>query len=413
MKINARKVVLASAVATLVGGLAVGGMALLGSSLSYKEFRLQDVRFTKFNNPYNIYNVALPLLMRACLFNVTTQPEQKVLLTVKKVNHLSLPSVYETNNTFLWDSQNFEHVHSRKLWETLSLLLRTGNMHCSDQAALAAKILGPDFELFRIRNVLGHTFEEILHDSRWIILDPQYDMRFRNKDGRLATFEDVRAYWDDDESLRIPEPLTNRTKIYLDKFRTDVEARKKPDFYKPKWAELQRLDYYLGHSVKEMTGLMELGGADIQARFVVEYLAFVRANVFAILENSPNPCETAAEVQDFFLSAIQAEYCPKYAEDFDGIFMARNYQALGRFDKALAELEKLPRTNQVELFTSQVLAEMGDAKAHAALAGALRNNTFYCYDAWRLSGEFVNPDDPERFKNFEFRCFDLDQSQAN
>ncbi len=79
--------------------------------------------------------------------------------------------------------------------------LMTGNGACASYAAVLARILKSDDMQVRIGQMKvngyygGHMFVETKTESGWVVLDPMFNLVFKNGDGKIAGFKELQQNW--------------------------------------------------------------------------------------------------------------------------------------------------------------------------------------------------------------------------
>lgn len=364
-----------------------------------KGFSLADVRATQANTNYEIYDFILPALISAVIFEAKDAPAERLEKAVAFVNFYSTPGDYEScpglGTDIPWD-------------RNASLKLRSGNIYCSEQSSLATLILGPLFPLQALRDVRAHTFHEVLFKDRWAIVDPMFDMRIKNGKGEPASFKDIQAYLaGNSTALRLPNKTLDRTQRYLDRFRKEnyVKVRHKFEGH----LKAPRVNWSQGVGLPVATAIEQLkaNGQDVETQDSPAYLRYIRNNIVTALSFNKDPKAAAYLFQDYFFHRIAKDISAKVHTQpaLDLIYFARNYQVLGRYDKAMKVYQALEQTPQIAFYKAQIHFMRKDKDALLSLREALQDNRFYKWMVWKLTGKHFAEGDHEILSRFDYRLY--------
>jgi len=317
----------------------------------------------------------------------------------RHINFYATPGKYERFKGLGTDAPNFFNA---------SLMMASGNMLCSEQATLAVQAFSHQYKQSRL-DLVGHTNGELFINGRWVIVDPMFDMHIKNRDGLPASFDEIQRYLQGDRSiLRLPKKLLLRTQKYLDlykkeRFKASPTAPRKTYFGNRFTSPTFRSDINIGVSPEKIVQALKEIGIDFDKTFTPHYLAlYVMPNIIYLLENSEDPAQKADFIQDVLLEKIQNDPSTKIPFS-QKLFLARQYQILNRFDKAMALYNKMKQTERVKFYKAQIYFQRGEKKAFKSLRRYLGNDLYYKYMYFKLFNRFLEETDKELLENFAFR----------
>ena len=227
-----------------------------------------DIRFNDIYHPKLIYDALLPILLRHKVTNPHDPDIRQIETLVRHINFYATPGRYQRFDGLGTNGMNFENA---------SLMLASGNMLCSEQSTIVIQAFASSFKQSRL-DVVGHTNGELFVDNRWIIIDPMFDMRIKNRNALPASMNDIKAYLAGDETaLRLPKKLLPRTKQYLalyqkENFRVAPDAPRKTHFGNRRTVPLLQKNVNLGIHPEKMIQALKQHGIDINRNFTPEYL---------------------------------------------------------------------------------------------------------------------------------------------
>ncbi len=372
--------------------------------LSYGSFKLNTLLFTKINNAFRVYDFVFPTLVRFSIINDKDSAKTKIIKTVKFINFYSTPGRY-TRYKGLGSGGPW--------WKNGSLMLSSGNLLCSEQASLATLILKTDFKYFALRDVTHHTFFEAFNNNHWSILDPMFDNRIRNKEGRIVSFDDIQAYLKGEKgALKLPKHISARTKFYLGLFRKETYKPIRMAFGQHIVFPSENLNLFVGMGINEFLYLLKSHNLGLNSKVSYPYLVYVRNNIIKILQNTPQKRRKTLiyKIQDYFFEKMALESMKGWLPpQLDSIYTARNYQFLGRYTYALNIFNSLKQTRQILFYTAQIYFKTKNRKKFNNLARRLKTNIYYRYMYWLLNKQYLLKSDPKTFDNFKYRLVDYDR----
>ncbi len=365
-------------------------------------FNLENIKFSKYNNAYDIYDFIFPILLRNTIIKDNFSNQQKVITTIKFVNFYSTPGRYKDFNGL---------GTGAPWWRNSSLMLSSGNLLCSEQSSLATLILKPDFKFFALRDVTNHTFHEVKIGERWEIIDPLYDNRILDNKNLLVTFNEIQDYLNGNKKiLKLPLNPSTRTKKYLSLFKKETYKPVRMKFGQHIVFRPENINRFIGIPVDSFIKILKKYNFDINKKLCYPYLAYIRNNINYILSKSKNRKKLINTIQDFFFSKFSKQLIKGWiSSDVDILYEARNYQFLGRFNKALKIYTDLPQTEQILFYKSQIYFKLKDTKNFNMLKDKLRKNIYYRYMYWLLNKKFLNKGDSKAFDKFPFKLVDYDK----
>ena len=270
--------------------------------------------------------------------------------------------------------------------------------------------LQPIFTKLAYRDVRNHTFFEVAQGNHWYIIDPMFDMRIRNGQGRIASFEDIQRYLGGDrKALQLSAEPSPRTKTYLELFAEEVSTPVRHPFGGHVEASRSCL---IGIDPKaDAIVQKEDGPCSIEQERCWQYLQKVSNKILIKGIKAKDQVRFVWEVQDFFLKAISMEL-QQGISDLEGfnpdMYLARQLQFFGRHDPALRIFEHLEQTAQVKFYTAQSHFLKKDKDRFVQLADALKENIFYRYMYRQLTGSWLLESDAETMISFGYRLVDYD-----
>ncbi len=373
--------------------------------IKYKNFNLSEILFTKFNNAFVIYDFIFPTLVRFLIVKENDSPKIKILKTIKFINFYSTPGRYNRYKGL---------GTGAPWWKNSTIMLTSGYLLCSEQSSLATLILKPDFLKFALRDVTRHTFHEVYLNDRWVILDPMFDNRILNIHNEIVSFNDIQKYLKGNKKiLKLPKNITKRTKNYLNLFKKETYKPVRMAFGQHFVLPLDNINHYLGISVNRFIKILDKNKYDINQKIVYHYLSFIRNNIIKILKNIPysKRKQIIYSIQDYFLNEISKEFMRGWISPFiDKLYIARNYQFLERYKKALKILNTFPKKDkQVTFYRSQIYFKIRDKIKFNSLSLLLKDNIFYRYMYWLLNKKYLLKTDGKEFDTFPYKLVDYDK----
>lgn len=114
-----------------------------------------------------------------------------------------LKSLEIVHNTINGRNQIFHSIEGVKsqLFQPLTVDLMTGQGNCGSYALVLARLLGElDRDVRMVQMVVdgrpgGHIVVEAKLQNSWVVLDPFYNLYFKNPEGSLASFSDIQHSW--------------------------------------------------------------------------------------------------------------------------------------------------------------------------------------------------------------------------
>lgn len=360
-----------------------------------------DIHFNKIYTPKIVYDSVLPFLLRYKLTDSNDDIYTQLDKIIRHINFYATPGKYQRYKGLGTDKTNFYNS---------SLMMASGNMLCSEQATLAAQAFSDQYRQSRL-DLVGHTNGELFIDNRWVIVDPMFDMRIANHQGLPATFNEMVGYIEGNRSrLDLPEQLLPRTKSYLslykkERFKLSPTAPRKTFFGNRLESPKLQTGINIGvHPVKFIQALRQ-NNIDIDKTFTPHYLAlYIMPNIIHLLQTSPDPKKKADFIQDIFLEKIGKEQVG-LEEYGTALYLARQYQIMQRYDKALVILDTLSQSEQVKFYKAQIFFMRKDKKAFSSLSKDLRENEFYRFMHYQLFGSFLDKGDQSVFANFPYKHY--------
>ncbi len=365
-------------------------------------FNLENIRFSKYNNAYDIYDFIFPILVRYTIIKDNFSNQQKIITTIKFINFYSTPGRYKDFNGL---------GTGAPWWRNGSLMLSSGNLLCSEQSSLATLILKPDFNFFALRDVTRHTFHEVKIGNRWEIIDPLFDNRILNNKNLLVTFNDIQEYLNGNKKiLKLPLNPSTRTKKYLSLFKKETYKPVRMKFGQHIVFRPEDINRFIGIPVNSFIKILKRYNFDINKKLCYPYLAYIRNNINYILAKSKNRKKMIKLIQDFFFSKFPIQINKGWiSSDIDTLYKARNYQFLEIFSKALNIYKNLAQKEQILFYKSQIYFKLKDTKNFNMLKDKLRKNIYYRYMYWLLNKKYLNKDDFIAFDKFSFKLVDYDK----
>jgi hypothetical protein len=347
-------------------------------------------------SPMEVYDMVLPVLTKYYLLR---QDTGGTLLekTIDYVNFYATPGNFTKISGLGSGGKSF--------LDNISLMFTSGNLYCSEQASFASMLLNMDVHI-RSTDVVGHTFFEAKQNGHWSIVDPMYDMKIKNKNGSIASFDDMAAYVGGDKSvLQLPERISNRTLSYLQKFnstRFTVSGQGR----KTTFGEHH---YFLKFDCTPCAGQSYEAFMETQYKtyknvnrlfFKNKAFIYYSCRLDSDLSKGKNSLKDVYAVQDEFMKRIEKSYDGPFPWD---VYKARQLQFLGRYAEARSIMEKLPKATDVQFYLSQIYYKQKDKDAFASLENALRSDIYYRYMYYQLMGSFLDANDSIAFSNFDYR----------
>jgi len=360
-------------------------------------FDTEKLVSTSCNSYYDLYDFLFPVLAAAVFVDSEASSNGKICAAVSFVNFNSNPDLFE----------RVFGLGTNCDWRTnATLLLRSGNLKCSEQSILAAMMLECYYPNIRFRDVTEHTFHEVKVDGRWVIVDPYSDMRILNFENKFTTYDDIQAWIGGDKKrLSLGRKGLMRTKAYLYLFKS--EAAEVYDTHYP----VKYLDYsfFVGWTMDRFLKAIAKEGLDLSEAKSLAYLGYVRNNVAAYIFTQKDKVQAVYRVQDYFFEKIRQDIKAGIITNkkIDGVYFARGYQLLGRYKKALVKYRELPQSDQICFYMSQCYYKLKDLQAFNALANQLQSNPFYRYMYQSLNGSYLFENDKLFFEHFMHRNIGL------
>lgn len=345
---------------------------------------------------FEFYDVALPALVSALVVKPEMNLGERIDAAVSYVNFFATPNRFE----------KLPGLGSGAPWhQGASLMLKSGNMLCSEQSSLAALLLEPHHPAYAIRDVAAHTFHEVFAEGKWRIVDPMFDVRLKAASGEPIAFEDVQAFLAGNrDAIRLPNPHLPRMDRWTGLFKREAYVRVRHDFGEN--IPLNKDRFYgpaLPSDPAKVAEKLKAANIDVAQKASPLYPLLIRNALYQTVAKSPDPAGTAAAIQDRFFTLIESER--GYLDGVDELWFARNLLVLGRAKEALTRLDGLEKSELALFSKAQAYAILGDRAKFAALAPELSENIFYAYLHWQLTGKALLPGDPERFKGFDFKLY--------
>lgn len=372
-------------------------------------FQATDISFNQKNTAYTLYNYVLPTLMRFVAYDPKDSPETKIVKTIRYVNFFATPDHFQNLYGYNLSSQNLGW------WDDLSFWFVTGYILCSEQAGIAVKMLGPWFEHFAFRDVYAHTFFEVLHNNRWIILDPMFDVRYTNRHGELLTFQDVQASIEKGfEGKDFEQPITEKTTNYFNRYK--IENIQTNEVQRHKYGEhilwpdniQESYNHYrkFNNATTMLEWLHKNGSCEPEKETCLQYYDYIRNKIHDKLMHSKHLREDIAAFQDYFFKAIDSKFDDA---KFEELYRARNMLLLGRTQESLQLLNDIPQNDLACYSKAQIYYLQRNIDEFNQLSSLLKGIRAYRYMYWQLNGVFLLPDDETELSAFDYRSFGLDR----
>lgn len=359
-----------------------------------KGFDFNELYANQANPYYRTYDFIFPALASAMYIKPDMTSTEKLDAALDFVTFYSTPSKFD----------RYQGLGTGMNWkEGATVLMRSGNLLCSEQSSLAAMMLRPYVNGVVVRDAQSHTFHEVVLDGRQVIVDPYADNHLRNGQDLPVTFQDVQRWLNGDtDALQLPSPLSARLKRYLSLFRSDNYNSPRQPFGQTFAIEDPGYDFMVGLPVQSALYSFKQRRMNINDPNFSGYRYYVRNNVYAYLKSRGFTSQAIWNVQDFFFSLLKrdVERGALKAELADNLFFARGYQLLGRYDMALEIFRQLPQSDMVDFFMAQCLFKMNDMAAFKKLSGTLESNAYYRVMYYQLTGDFLKESDPATFDTF-------------
>ncbi|NDV25429.1 transglutaminase domain-containing protein [Desulfovibrio sp. JC010] len=330
-------------------------------------FYSEELISTEQNSFYDIYDFILPALISAVTIKPTATDAQKIDRVADYVNFYSTPGF----------NKRMSGLGTNDGWRFgAAVMLYSGNILCSEQSALAVTILDYYFPLIRFRNVKSHTYHELFHGGRWLIVDPYTNMHLHDSKGRIASEKDIQDWLAGDNSaLAAWDKNTIKTLKYLDLFKADFSET---------FGETYKMDNYsyddfVGMNLDEFLRKTEVDKEYLKTRRSLLYLLYIRNNFHQYIIASDSPAQAAYDIQDYLFSKIRedrAKGITRKGINYDQLF-ARGYQLLGDYDRAITEYKKLAPSAETALFMAQCYFKQNRTEKFNSLRKKLRDNIFY------------------------------------
>jgi len=362
--------------------------------------------FNKVNTTKDAYDYILPTLMRYAIVEPSDNIQVQIEKMVKHINFYSTPGMFERYNG----------LGTKALFQdNSSNMLKSGNLFCSEQAIVAALAFFQEHNIAR-RDVNHHTFFEILTSkNHWTIVDPYTDMRIKNKNGEIASFLDIQKYIDGDKSvLKLPKNVSPRIEQYLKLF--DEKLWKKQvlqnglrttTFGEQKRYSIGKKKYINKSYDFVYNDFLTSKSIDLNKTRSSEYFAdYILANINSSFINKKNKKALSNTLQDIFLNGIFENRVINSLElptNFYTIYIARQYQLLNRYEKALSVYNQIVDKNaQILFYISQIYFKTGKKVEFLKLSSSLKHNIYYRMMYYKLIGSYLQTSDEEEFK---YRAF--------
>lgn len=370
---------------------------LFPSLATAKGFDFNELYANKANPYYRLYDFIFPALASARYVKPDMHPVEKLDAALNFVTFHSTPGQFA----------RYQGLGTGMGWkEGATVLMRSGNLLCSEQSSLAAMMLRPHFPNVAIRDVQSHTFHEVEINGRKVIVDPYADNHLRTIDNSPVTFDDIQKWLNgDSDRLRLPHPLTARLKGYLDRFRSENYNSPRLPFGKTMAIPDPGYQFMVGMPVNVALYSFKQRGHNIHDPAFDGYRYYVRNNVYDYLQSKGFSEQAIWNVQDFFFSLLRQDVQrgALRADLADDLYFARGYQMLGRYNEALKVYRNMTPSHQVDFFMAQCHFKLGDHTAFLDLADSLGSNIFYRVMYYRLTGEYLRDTDPKTFDALLYR----------
>lgn len=373
---------------------------LLFASLAYGRFEF-DIRYNAYYTPQLVYDILLPYLMRFKITDKNDDDYTRLEKMIRHINFYATPGKYEKFDGLGTNGSNFHNA---------SLMMAAGDMACSEQATLAVQAFADKFEQSRL-DVVGHTLGELRIGNRWVLVDPMFDLRIKNKEGLPASFGDILHYVQGDPaSLRLPQHLLPRTEHYLARYKKErfiaaPNAPRKTFFGNRHTSPKQQTKINIGLNPDVFINAMRQQGIDFNREFTPHYPSlYIIPNILYILEQSKNPKAQADLIQDRLLEAIRRDF-PKSITLAPELYFARQYQIMQRYDKALTLYDRMEQTERIKFYKAQIFFKTNNKPAFAAYRKELGEDTYYKYMYYKLFGRFLYKTDKKLLEEFKFKHY--------
>jgi len=270
--------------------------------------------------------------------------------------------------------------------DNTSTMLAFDRALCSEIDFVVASAFNNEYDIARL-DITGHTVFEVYINDRAIIVDPFYNPKITNQDGRLATFEELKNYKNNIlQSARM-------TKGQLERYYNIFDPRK----YQPPPKEAFAIDPNLRKT--------SFGAKKIMKKIITEenssmptmdkLLSFMQTNninewdheyrktivtyhhnlILYRLYNKishNNMVNTVHQVQDILLDGIKEKYSGLlWSKEYHTLWEARQYQLLGRFAKAQALLKQYLKQPQYAQYNAQIKHYLAQNKTLQAVASKI------------------------------------------
>ena len=377
----------------------------LFSKISYKNFELDNIKFSKYNNAFVIYDFIFPTLIRFIIINDNDSAQDKILKVIKFINFYSTPGKFKRYKGL---------GTGAPWWRNSSIMLTSGYLLCSEQSSLATLILKTDFTKFALRDVTNHTFHEVLYNNKWIILDPMFDNRILNRYNEIVSFNDIQRFLSGKRNiLKLPQKTSKRTLNYLNLFKKETYKPVRMAFGQNQVLPIDNTNLYVGISVNKFIKILKKYKYDINKKIVYPYLIFIRNNIIRMLRNIPQSKrkQVIYLIQDYFFDKISKQFMRGWIPLFvDKLYIARNYQFLERYNKSLKILNKYPlKDKQIAFYKSQIYFKIKNNKKFNNFIFLLKDNIFYRYMYWLLNKKYLLKTDEKDFDKFPYKLVDYDK----
>jgi len=362
--------------------------------------------FNKVNTTKDAYDYILPTLMRYAIVEPNDNIQVQIEKMVKHINFYSTPGMFERYNG----------LGTKALFQdNSSNMLKSGNLFCSEQAIVAVLAFFQEYNIAR-RDVNHHTFFEILTGNKhWTIVDPYTDMRIKNKNGEIASFLDIQKYIDGDKNiLELPKNVSPRIEQYLKLFDEKLWKKQVPQeilrtttFGEQKQYAMGTKKYINKSYDYVYKDFITNKNIDLNRTRSPEYFAdYIQANINFSLIHSKSKKTLSSNLQDIFLKGIFEKRVISNLDlpsNFYTIYIARQYQLLNRYEKALSVYNQIVDKNaQILFYISQIYFKTGKKVEFMKLSSSLKHNIYYRMMYYKLTGTYLLASDEEEFKHKAF-----------
>lgn len=342
-----------------------------------------------------MYDFLYPVLVSATLLNKDMTDQERVEHAVNFVNFYSTPHLYERHKGLgTGDGWRFGST----------IMLKSGNLLCSEQSALAAIILDVYYPLFRFRNIRNHTYHETRVNNRWVIIDPYANFKLKNKDNKPASYNDIQAYLKGEAKLEIQNAIIpDDLKRYLQLYKYSNST--KDNFDKTYPINYYSYSEYRGWSIEDILEQIKKDGRNLSKKRNLSYLLYIRNNVAGYIYSQKNTKLASYNIQDYFFSLIKKSLTSGKIVNatIDNVYFARGYQTLGRYKKALAAYNKTPESERINFYKSQCYFKLKDKMNFNKYKDELKGNPFYRDMYYRLNNKYLYTSDKDFFEKFIHR----------